>query len=347
MYLNGTTLTIQQNIRPLDVVGHKVYMVMDEEDDFATAEELTNPYTVTGTFELKPWAGKARAVFVKTVDELGYLSDYVRLVVDLGDVSTQNILFQSSEKDTSWSGEIVGGYTSSGTLFSEENVARYNQDNSVAAYPQDNSFAFYPSGVVSTLTYSWAVNIPSKYKGARILVTPETTSGKMTSLVFRHYYDVARYSQTNTDAAYLQDDSAVFYPQPTVSDWVSMPEEYYTPGSEKIEMKITYAPSEQAQIQDIKTIIDVEDLEDSLQDVAISATGLTRVAIPSSKYHAITSVVFGLQYEEGSSAFVVKYAKGTETLDTDGYVVLGPYVKAFDASGNLTSANCDIRVRGY
>jgi hypothetical protein len=346
VFINGSTILIQQNVRPLDVVGHKVYMVSDEEDDIATAIELTNPYTVTGTFDLKPWAGKARAIFVRTMDEIGLLSTPVRIVVDLGSISAKNILFEVSEKEREWSGDIVGGYVSGNTLYSEENVARYPQDNGTPFYLQENSSAFYPSGVSATLIYTWKVEILKRYASARVLVLPEILSGRLVNLLFRHWTDIARYS-VNSSTYYPQNNSLPMYPQPEASDWATMPEEYVTPGSETLEMRITYSPVEQAQISDIKTIIDVDDIDMTFEDITISSDGSTRAPIPVKTYHAIGSVIPGIQYEEGDDVLAVKYIKGSETLDEDGYVMLGPIIRAFNAAGSLTSANCDIRVKGY
>lgn len=346
VFINGTTLLIQQKIRPLDVVGHKVYMAMDEGDDFNASIELTNPYTVTGTFDLKPWAGKARAIFVKTVDEIGLLSTPVRIVVDLGDVASRNVLFEISEKERSWSGDISGGYVSGGTLFSEDSVTRYPQDDITNYYEQFDSSAYYPSGVSATLIYTWRVEITKGMANSRILVLPEIASGKTVSLLFRHWAEVARYGE-DTTPYYPQDVNLPMYPQMEISEWAVMPEEYFTPGSEILEMRITYSPTEQAQIMDIKTVIDVEDVDITFQDVVVSSSGDTRITLPSKRYHAITSVIPGIQFEEGDDVLAVKYIKGSETLDEDGYVVLGPIIRAFNASGALTSANCDFRVKGY
>ena len=321
-------------------------MVSDEEDDIATAIELTNPYTVTGTFDLKPWAGKARAIFVRTVDEIGLLSTPVRIVVDIGSVSAKNILFEVSEKEREWSGDIVGGYVSGNTLYSEENVARYPQDNGTTFYLQENSSAFYPSGVSATLIYTWKVEILKRYANARVLVLPEILSGKLVNLLFRQWRDIARYG-VNSSTYYPQDNSLPMYPQQEVSDWAAMPEEYVTPGSEMLEMKVTYSQVEQAQISDIKTVIDVDDIDITFEDIVISSDGSTRAPIPVKTYHAIGSVIPGIQYEEGDDVLAVKYIKGSETLDEDGYVMLGPVIRAFNAAGYLTSANCDIRVKGY
>lgn len=122
VFLNGYSMRIEQNKRPLDVAGHKIFMAMDENDGIGMALELTHPYTTAGTFDLQPWAGRARAVFVRTVDELGLMSQPVRIVVNLGDVLTDNVLFEYSERQRAWSGGISGGYLAGNSLMSVESA---------------------------------------------------------------------------------------------------------------------------------------------------------------------------------------------------------------------------------
>ena len=126
-----------------------------------------------------------------------------------------------------------------------------------------------------------------------------------------------------------------------------MPDNYMTPGGETLEFRATYANTEQAQLLDIVTVLDVEDREYSLEDVAVSTDGMTRIAIPDDYFRAITNVVFGLQYNQGSTAVSVQRVRGSEIKGPDGYLTDGPSIRALTSTGALTSANCDIRIKGY
>lgn len=347
VFLSGYSVRIEQNNRPLDVAGHKIFMAMDENDGIGMALELTNPYTTTGTFDLQPWAGRARAVFVRTVDELGLMSEPVRIVVNLGDVLPDNVLFEHSERQRQWSGEITGGYVAGDSLFSEERAALYPQDNAAPLYPHTTRMALYPSGAAETLVYTWNVNIPQGYAGARVLVLPDALSGRLQILEFRHYADVALYAQDSGAPCWPQNDAAALYPQPHASDWEPLPDNYITPGGETLEFRVTYANTERAQLLDIRTILDVVDRELSLEDVTISAAGDTRVNLPERYFRAITNVVFGLQYVDGSTAVSVQRVPNSEIMGTNGYLTAGPIIRAFSAQGATVFANCDIRIRGY
>lgn len=347
VYLNGTTLIIQQANRPLDLVGHKVFMSADEDDDFSVAVELTNPYTVNGTFELSPWRGRARAIFVTSVDELGLQSKPVRLVIDLGDVSTRNILFEYSEKERNWGGVINGGFIESRTLFSDEVIGLYPQDD-LSSYRSDNDdVAYYIKGNSATLSYMWEVDIPRKYKDARVLIFPEMDSGSISKTLFRHLTDTNMYPQDDDSPRNNQDDTSFLYAQYTVGEWEAMPVEYYTPGDEILQFQIVFGNEDAATVTDIKTVLDVEDKKRDYEDLVISQSGITRVPVPPSYFRAITTVRTQLQYVEGSTAVKTEFVKGSETLDSDGFIVLGPYIYASDAAAAFTSANCDLTVYGY
>ena len=94
-------------------------------------------------------------------------------------------------------------------------------------------------------------------------------------------------------------------------------------------------------------MLDVEDKEFSLEDVAVAADGQTRIDIPDDYFRAITNVVFGLQYNQGSTAVSVQRVRGSEIMGQDGYLTDGPLIRALTSNGALTSANCDIRIKGY
>lgn len=359
VFLSGYSISIRQSNRPLDVVGHKVFMAMDENDDISMALELTNPYTTTGTFDLQPWAGRARAIFVRTVDELGLLSDPVRIVVNLGDVLPDNVLFEFSEREREWSGEITGGYVSGDTLFADENAYLWPQGDDAPLWQQDNALPLWPSGTAETLVYMWQVDIPAGYAGARVLVLPDAVSGRLQRLEFRHYKEPYLWPQD--DAAYLWPQPEVsvgadgqeetvdpyLWPQPEVSEWDVMPDNYLTPGGETLEFRVTYANTEQAQLLDIVTVLDVTDKDHHLEDIVVAASGDTRIPLPPGYFRGITNIQITLQYDGNGSVQDVRFVRGSEIMGSDGYLTDGPFIRAITSQGTLTTANCDITLIGY
>ena len=359
VFLSGYSIRIEQLNRPLDVVGHKIFMAMDEDDDISMSLELTNPYTTTGTFDLMPWAGRARAIFVRTVDELGLLSDPVRIVVNLGDVLPDNVLFEFSEREREWSGEITGGYVSGDTLFADENAYLWPQGDDAPLWQQDDALPLWPSGTAETLVYMWQVDIPAGYAGARVLVLPDAVSGRLQKLEFRHYKEPPLWPQD--DAAYLWPQPEVsvgadgqeetvdpyLWPQPEVSEWDVMPDNYLTPGGETLEFRVTYANTEQAQLLDIVTVLDVTDKDHHLEDILVAASGDTRIPLPPDYFRGITNIQITLQYDGNGSVQDVRFVRGSEIMGSNGYLTDGPFIRAITSQGTLTTANCDITLIGY
>ena len=359
VFLSGYSISIRQSNRPLDVVGHKVFMAMDEDDDISMSLELTNPYTTTGTFDLMPWAGRARAIFVRTVDELGLLSDPVRIVVNLGDVLPDNVLFEFSEREREWSGEITGGYVSGDTLFADENAYLWPQGDDAPLWQQDDALPLWPSGTAETLVYMWQVDIPAGYAGARVLVLPDAVSGRLQKLEFRHYKEPPLWPQD--DAAYLWPQPEVsvgadgqeetvdpyLWPQPEASEWDVMPDNYLTPGGETLEFRVTYANTEQAQLLDIVTVLDVTDKDHHLEDILVAASGDTRIPLPPDYFRGITNIQITLQYDGNGSVQDVRFVRGSEIMGSNGYLTDGPFIRAITSQSTLTTANCDITLIGY
>lgn len=188
---------------------------------------------------------------------------------------------------------------------------------------------------------------------------PDAVSGRLQRLEFRHYKEPYLWPQDDTAYLWPQPEVSVgtdgqeeviepyLWPQPEVSEWEVMPDNYVTPGGETLEFRATYANTQQAQLLDIVTVLDVEDKEFSLEDVAVAADGQTRIDIPDDYFRAITNVVFGLQYNQGSTAVSVQRVRGSEIKGPDGYLTDGPLIRALTSTGALTSANCDIRIKGY
>lgn len=141
--LDGTVLKISQADRPLDLVGHVVKMVFDEADPISYALTLTDPYTTTGQFDIGPWSGHARRVFVQAVDELGNLSDAVSVALNLGDVETDNVLFTISEVSKGWTGTVINGSIDGATLKANETLYLWPQDDNAPLWPQADSFPLW------------------------------------------------------------------------------------------------------------------------------------------------------------------------------------------------------------
>ena len=347
VYIDGTVLKISQADRPLDLVGHVVKMVFDDTDPISYALTLTDPYTTTGQFDVAAWSGHARRVFVQAVDELGNMSEAVSVALNLGDVETDNVLFTISEAANGWTGTVVNGSVDGATLKADETAYLWPQDDNAPLWPQDDSFPLWPSGGGLQMQYAWSVNIPAAYAGARILVNPIETAGKLAKVEFRVYTQPPLWPQDDNAFLWPQNDSDYLWPQPMRSEWKAFPDTYITTGAETLAFRVTYAPGTTAILTDIETIIDVPDQEYALDDLEIAADGTTHIPVPADTFRAVTNVVATLQYRSGDTAITTAKVSGSETMGSNGYLTNGPLILALNSSRNGVSAVADVRIRGY
>lgn len=346
--LDGYTLRITQSNRPLDVVGHVVTMVFDETDSINMGRVLTDPYTTTGTFDLTPWAGRARRVFVQTVDELGLLSDAVSVVVNLGDVIPDNLLFEYSERYNGWQGGIVGGHVYNDHLFSDSDALAWPANTADIAWNVDQSYPAWVNGDGVQLVYEWRQTFPREYAGGRVLVEPVALAGKLLAVDYRFYNDPPAWSANATTPAWDEAPASPAWAEPIPTPWAAFPDNYSTQGRETLDFRVIYASGDVANLADIITSIDVPDKEmPSIEDMDIAEDGTTRIPIPKDYFRAITNVQITLQYRTGQSVTTAMYVPGSEEMGENGYLELGPHIVALNSSRQATSGNCDVRVKGY
>ena len=347
VYLDGTVLKISQADRPLDLVGHVVKMVFDDTDPISYALTLTDPYTTTGQFDIGPWSGHARRVFVQAVDELGNLSDAVSVALNLGDVETDNVLFTISEASKGWTGTVINGSVDGATLKANETAYLWPQDDNAPLWPQDDSFPLWPPGGGLQMQYAWSINIPAAYAGARVLVNPIASAGKLAKIEFRVYTQPPLWPQDDNAFLWPQNDSDYLWPQPSKSEWKAFPDTYITAGAETLAFRVTYVAGAAAILTDIETIIDVPDREHVLDDLEIAADGTTHIPVPADTFRAVTNVVATLQYRSGDTAITTAKVSGSEIMGSNGYLTNGPLILALNSSRTGVSAVADVRIRGY
>ena len=197
------------------------------------------------------------------------------------------------------------------------------------------------------MQYAWSINIPAAYAGARILVNPIKTAGKLAKIEFRVYTQPPLWPQDDNAFLWPQNDSDYLWPQPMRSEWKAFPDTYITTGAETLAFRVTYAAGTPAILTDIETIIDVPDKEHVLDDLEIAADGTTHIPVPADTFRAVTNVVATLQYRSGDTAVMTAKVPGSETMGSNGYLTNGPLILALNSSRTGVSAVADVRIRGY
>lgn len=348
VYLDGTVLKISQADRPLDLVGHVIKMVFDVTDTIERAITLPSDgiYTTTGQFDLAPWSGHARRVFVQSIDELGNLSEAVSIALNLGDILPDNLIFEYSEKENGWAGQIVGGYVDGTNLYANSNSYGWSADPTAPGWSEDPTAPGWNAGDGDQLTYTYSITVPKAYAGGRVLVEPVESAGKLQSVEYRRYVDAPGWSFDPTAPGWSADPTAPGWLEATPGEWMAFPDVYIAEGLEKLDFRVTYASGDVSILYDILTTVDVPDQGFTAYGVEIAADGTTRVPMLVTTMRSIYGIEATLLYNAGDTAMSVQYLHGTEVKE-GGFVTQGPYMVALNSSKAATSGTANITVKGY
>ena len=349
VYLDGYAVRAQLESRPLDVVGFEVRMAFDATDTLDMSKRLTSPYVEDGRFDLTPWAGRARRVFVRTVDELGLYSEARDLLIEFGDVQPANVLLKYSQQAQGWPGSLTGG--SIGLL------DRLYADSSTFVFPDDPVAFVFPetadAPVCATadgqqLVYTFQFTVPSDVGGARLLVMTDLVAGHVQAIDWRHY--TVPFVFPDDPEAFVFPDGPDDFVFPTVvaGDWTPMPSNYVTPGNEIVDIRVTLAAGDiPAVVDDIRMIVDVEDRVTRVDSARVPAAG-ARLPLPAGQFRRVLNVTFGLESVAGLTARVpVILDKNGGARDDRGFLLEGPLVRGLDENGQPAEMQVDATISGY
>ena len=141
------------------------------------------------------------------------------------------------------------------------------------------------------------------------------------------------YGTPDTDPMWVPSDELVYG---TPSAWAVWPGSIEVDGTIEVRFRITVQGGQvQGAIRSLAAVVDVPDIAESLEDIAISAAG-TRLPITKS-YHAIKTVQLTVQ--AGGT--------GRNALIVDKNPTLGPLVQIFNAAGTAVDDVLDADIQGY
>lgn len=339
---NVTTLVVEKGkLRweytnaPVDLAGFLVRFQNGNRQLWADATPM-HENIVTGTvFDISQYSG-VKTFLVKAVDTTGNESEAPAILVQgLGDPVVENVIATQSEAPL-WDGELTNIINSGATLsldfagevYAQEAIAYsgfvnaqdelevaeigdFYADSGAPLYAQDTAVLFY-SADYYRLEYLFDYTIAAQDEGSNMTVDVQLNGS------FNERLD--------------------YKPPGYTGDWLAFP------GSvESIEGAYQFRfviPSQQLntapKVTDIVVSLDVEDVVERFNDVAI-ASGGTRLSLTKT-YRDILNVSLTLQ-DDGGTASVVKY------LDKD--EAIGPLIQCFDSSGTAVSGTIDAIVQGY
>lgn len=281
-----------------------------------------------------PWAPDALPVgtvtlMVKARDTSGNESATpAYVVIELGDAVTGNILESWPQATTFADGTITDGTVNAGVLEADDGSDLFWLDGDALVWAPPDELMWTPP-TYKQMTYE--VDIAPTSAGVLTLVTD--IEGDDVRIEYRRG-DMSLVWSPGTDYAWSPGADA-FWGAP--SDWKPWPSTLSVLKDEAVSLRITTgAGSTQGRIITFTPTLDVPDIEETLEDVAIDAAG-TRLTLVNS-YSVIKNVQLTVQSDGGT---------GITARVEDKSAALGPLIKVLDASGTATTGVIDARIQGY
>lgn len=324
--INGDALTWDA-VGDVDLAGYQLRFNYGADLFWLTATPLHSGLIVASPYVLTARPAGTATLLLKAIDTSGNESENAAsIMLDLGDVDIRNILFSTDEHPT-FSGTktycgVDAGVLKAGGLdrwFYPEEEGAFNP-------PYESAFG---GGTYADATYEWTFAAP--YGGTVLLDYTISAAG------FNIEYKLGDQSQAfapSGELAFAPTDEPFFG---TIGDWAVWPGSLVISGGQNVYFRISLTGGNtQGQISALTSILDVPDVIENFNDVAVSPGG-TRLAI-TRVYRVIQNVKLTLQSDGGTGV-------GVRIVDKD--EALGPLVEVIDSSGTSVAGVLDATTQGY
>ena len=314
---------------PVDVAGWEVLMGMDDTDPVERALLLTPGLLTERRFDVGPWAGRARRVFVRTVDDIGLRSPAVSAVVNLGDEPVQNVVLTISEAAQGGPGTLTGGIRLDGKVHAAGARAMWGGG---AMWPPTTMWgdAYLPASYVARLL------VPDEATGARLRVAVQLVTGVLDAVEYAHGPRRPAWDGSPMWGAAAMWGGVI----PTA--WNPMPDLLDVATGDEVYIRVTSRGGTQGVLADVQWTFDVPDADLTLDGVAVPSSGM-RLPVPAGLFRWIRAITFGLEFDGGTAASCRYLDKGVIEA---GRVVSGPLVQCIDSNGAPVAGRIDARLQG-
>ena len=257
-------------------------------------------------------------LMVKARDIFGNLSaDTAFLTLGLGEYAPANLIATSDERAAGFPGTVTSGSVDGeGNLAADDDGELYLPDDDALYLPVVDDP--YLEVSYQAMTYEWTYR-PDATDVPGVAYLESEIAGDGWSISYRRRGSQEEYLG-NDDELYLPDPDALYLGGPTA--WAPFPGGIDV-AREAVDFRVaTDSGSRQGKVSTLAVNIDVVDVEESFEDLVISAAG-TRLPITQS-YRAIDYIgAITLQYDGYGATGVVVLAKAPD---------LGPLLAAIGAS---------------
>lgn len=314
---------------PPDLVGYVIKYQVGNSLDWNTASKIhegvlkTSPYKaditkVQGQYNL----------LIKAVDIYGNESVNPRFIkFNQGETLIDNLIYEKDFHAEGFIGEIFGGTVqpNNDLLANPSTDFMYYNFDTDLFYSKNDGENFY-QGLFEPM-YFIGTFIPDG--GGTALVEYSGTASPR--IEYREYYPKPMY--TNNSYLFYTDDVELMYQE---DNWSIYSGGFPVQGNKIYELRVSYAEGTiRPGITSLKIKVDVEDIDESFEDILIEVGGTT---INTKYITNLKNVVATLQSSVGSTASRVEVISKTLTSAT---------LKCFDTNGTEVQGLVDIRFKGY
>lgn len=342
MVITDTTLSWSYPNKPEDFLGFEVRYQEGNDTTWESAAAASDGYTTNTSLGVANLLGGLKTFLVKAIDTSLIVSKNATFVITgLGDPVVDNIILTQEYKTLGWPGSIEYGsdklneffYPSSNVNFYPVgNTEIYGNGDLIdgngditgidqnlfygplsALYYGPPGDLYYDTSFLD-LIYDFSYTVDPLDAGSQLVVTYQTTSDQSY---------LRRFALNSRDTSTLSSFGGVIR-QTEAGEYRFR---LTVPGASNVPIP---------KITSVVVSLDVPDIVESLEDVAILSTG-TRLPITKT-YRAIKHVSLTLQDD-------LSGATSPKILDRDN--VLGPLIQVFNASGSPVNTIIDADIRGY
>jgi len=323
------TLTFGIINPPPDLVGYIIKYQVGDSYNWNTATPIhegvlkTSPYMaditkVQGEYNL----------LIKAVDTYGNESLNVRFIkFNQGETLIDNLIYEKDFHAEAFIGDIFGGTVqpNNDLLGDPSNDLFYFRQDNELIYDRNDGERFYqglfkPMSFIGEFTPEGSGTAIVEYSGTGSPI-----------IEYREYYPRPMYQ--NDDFLMYEDDEALMYEE---APWTLYSGGFQVKGDSLYELRVRYIESTiRPSITALKIKVDVEDIDESFEDILIEVGGTT---INTKYITNLKNVVSTLQSSVGSIATRVEVISKTLTSCT---------LKCFDINGNEVQGLVDVRLKGY
>lgn len=316
---------------PIDVRGWEVWIGYDAEDPFSYAKRVTTPSTTQMEFDAARYAGNARRVWIRTVDDIGLTSEPVSVGISLGDILLNNVIFEMLERaDRNWPGIMQNGTLDNGRIVPEYANYLWNRP---ALWGVDHLWA---NEATYSVSYTSAFLLPTRLHNSWLSIHPELPDGGLASIEYCFGEGAPLWDRIRLwtgERLWAWNDKSAFQP---------MPDKVWIQEEEIIAVRVTTVPGSFGSIDEIRWVFDVEDEIDKADNLFVPVEG---ARVPFSKpFREITNIVFGVEYQQGDTVKTALWLDKGVIMDDR--VVAGPLIQCVDLNNIPVAGIVDVTMQG-